>query len=84
MFDWIPFAAGGVVMLWALASFAMAVSGGPRAGLHEVVADGRRAEAAQRIRRERTFQAYRLLNYGLALGLIAATIALFGAAIFLS
>lgn len=85
MFDWmwIPFAAGALVLLWALASFAMAASGSERAGLHAYV-DGRdRAEAARELRQERTFGVYRALNYLLALAVIAATFALFGATLFI-
>ncbi len=36
MLDWIPFAVAAVVLLWAAASFAMAATGGQRAGLHEI------------------------------------------------
>ncbi len=37
MFDWIPFVAGGLILLWAAASFARTVRGaGPGAGLHEL------------------------------------------------
>lgn len=84
MFDWIPFAVGGLVLLWAVASFAMAASGGPQSGLHEVVDQSRRSEAARRARRARTFQAYQALNFLLGLGVIAAAVALFGSALFLS
>ena len=83
MFDWIPFAVGGLVLLWTLASFALAATGGPHAGLHEA-ADRRRSAEARRVRQARTFQAYRALNYLLALTVIAATIALFGATFFLT
>jgi hypothetical protein len=35
----IPFAIGGLVLLWGLLTFALATSGGERAGLHEVAAE---------------------------------------------
>ena len=76
MFDWIPFAVGGLVLLWGVASFAMAASGGPESGLHEVVDERRRSDAARRARRARTFQAYQALNYLLGLGVAAAAVAL--------
>lgn len=78
MFDWIPFAVGAVVLLWALASFAMAASGGSGAGMHQIAPGRERAEAARRVRRQRKFQLYQVLNYGLALGVVGATVALFG------
>ncbi len=36
MFDWIPFAAGIVILAWAFYAGLNAFRGGPHAGLHEV------------------------------------------------
>lgn len=82
MFDWIPFAVGGLVLLWALASFTMAASGGPRAGLHEFGDPRGRSGAARHARAVRTFQLYRAMNYLLGLVVMAAAIALVGAVFF--
>jgi hypothetical protein len=40
MFDWIPFVVSAVVLIWALASFRQAATGGQQAGLHELLLPG--------------------------------------------
>ena len=76
MFDWIPFAAGAVVLLWAVASFAFAASGGPSAGLHEAIAPDTHPERTRRLAQMRTFRRHQLLNYLLGLIVFAAMCAL--------
>jgi hypothetical protein len=47
MFDWIPFAVASVVLLWALASFRHAATGGQGAGLHEMRLPGTEAPGTE-------------------------------------
>lgn len=72
----IPFAVSAVVLLWAAASGAMACSGGPSSGLHQFAppapaaptAEARAARARRRELRDR------ILNYALALVVLAAVV----------
>ena len=83
----IPFAFGGLILLWAAASAAMAFSGGQSSGLHEIApaprapsAEERRRVEARGLRREQ--QAAQIANYLLGFAVLGALCLLIVASLF--